>query len=42
VTVTINENIIYFFGIAGVVFIGIVLFDKLRGWFWARHPKRRG
>jgi hypothetical protein len=38
---TINESILYFFGIAGVVFIGIIVFDRLRVWFWARHPRRR-
>jgi hypothetical protein len=38
---TINDTIMYFFGIAAVVFIAVIVFDKLRSWFWARHPKRR-
>jgi hypothetical protein len=41
VTMTINESIMYFFGIAAAVFIAIMVFDKLRGWFWDRYPKRR-
>lgn len=38
---TINESILYFFGIAALIFVFIIGFDKLRSWFWARHPKRR-
>ena len=41
VTMTINDTIMYFFGIAAAVFIVVIFFDKLRCWFWGRHPKRR-
>ena len=34
VTMTIAESIMYFLGTAAAVFIAVIFFDKLRGWFW--------
>ena len=48
-SMTINESIMYLFIVGAVaVFIAIMAFDKLRGWFWGwydrykrLHQKRR-